>query len=286
MRDDVDDGPPEQDNFDIERNELLRLMGTAKDDYRKSIIQESLNSLSSPERKPTKAGALQNAFETEKVGRNFSKSPPIRPVSARLRRPSMNNLDVIQEEKRLSVEKLIDSKDDSHVTFIHIDDVYEFSTSSFDPNLSNWNPFRHGITSSPHPSLVHSTSKHGGNIPKIHYGRWVATGLLPQFLSIDLKLCWLILEVQVVGQGIEEVSLSIEGSLHKSPMTRENSTTFTFSSTSLKDPTSGLSSSNSFSLRSSPSKTFGDRVLLTFEKASDVFFIVDSVRIQALPTGT
>ena len=27
----------------------------------------------------------------------FTKSPPIRPISARLRRPSMNSLDVIQE---------------------------------------------------------------------------------------------------------------------------------------------------------------------------------------------
>ncbi len=41
-------------------------MGTAKDDLRKSIIQESLNSLSSPDRR-SGGGITQNAFETEKV---------------------------------------------------------------------------------------------------------------------------------------------------------------------------------------------------------------------------
>ena len=41
-------------------------MGTAKDDVRKAIIQESLNTLESPEKKPiTKYNG--NMFETEKV---------------------------------------------------------------------------------------------------------------------------------------------------------------------------------------------------------------------------
>ena len=78
---------------------------------------------------------------------NFTKSPPIRPVSARLRRPSMNNLDAIQEEKRISVEKTMDINNDTHTTYIQIEDVYEFSTSCFDPNLPLWNPFYHF----PHP---------------------------------------------------------------------------------------------------------------------------------------
>lgn len=95
MKDDSDE-VIEQDNFDIERNgifffkiiillflsflklfeiylfylELLRLMGTAKDDVRKAIIQESLNTLESPDKKlvPKKnTNYNSNMFETEKV---------------------------------------------------------------------------------------------------------------------------------------------------------------------------------------------------------------------------
>lgn len=276
MKDDNDD-IIEQDNFDIERNELLRLMGTAKDDVRKAIIQESLNTLESPDKKITpkkNANYNSNMFETEKMGKSFSKSPPIRPVSARLRRPSMNNLDVIQEEKRISVEKSMETYNDSHTSYIQIEDVYEFSTSCFDPNLSHWNPFYHV----PHPSSHPSHNIHKGS------GKWITTGLMPQFLSIDLKLCWLILEIRIVGYGIEEILLSIEGSINRLPMTRENNSTFTFSSTSLKDnPLFNGYTSNS--IRSSPSKIFGDRVLFTFEKAADIFISVESVHIQAVPTG-
>jgi hypothetical protein len=77
--------------------------------------------------------------------------------------------------------------------------------------------------------------------------RWVSTGMLPQFLSIDLKLCWLIVDVsvaaageplvysrlnltaccvvsqiKVVGYGIEKLTVSIEGSVLKVPMVRQN----------------------------------------------------------------
>jgi hypothetical protein len=47
----------------------MRLMGTAKDDMRKAIIQESLNNLDSPERSHSKriGQASPNMFETEKV---------------------------------------------------------------------------------------------------------------------------------------------------------------------------------------------------------------------------
>lgn len=51
----------------------MRLMGTAKDDIRKAIIQESLNNLDSPERnygKKIGSNGL-NIFETEKVGDLF-----------------------------------------------------------------------------------------------------------------------------------------------------------------------------------------------------------------------
>lgn len=101
--------------------------------------------------------------------------------------------------------------------------------------------------------------------------RWITTGLMPQFLSIDLKLCWLIVEVtfmliallisqvRVIGHGIEEISISIEGSINKIPMTRENRSTFTFSSTSVKDNPNNINS-----MRLSPSKIFGDRVSIHF----------------------
>lgn len=92
---------------------------------------------------------------------------------------------------------------------------------------------------------------------------------MPQFLSIDLKLCWLIVEViycylydilhlvkvRIIGHGIEEISISIEGSIHKMPMTRENRTTFTFSCLSVQDNPNNINST-----RLSPSKIFGDRV--------------------------
>mmetsp|Transcript_3394 Transcript_3394/g.5309 ORF Transcript_3394/g.5309 Transcript_3394/m.5309 type:complete len:261 (+) Transcript_3394:148-930(+) len=254
-------GSDEHDNFDVERNELIRLMGTAKDDYRKAIIRDSLSSLDSPDRKYTRkkygthnvAAAHSTIYEPEKLQCNFSKSP-IRPISARLRRPSMNNLDVIQEEKRISMEKSIDLKDHS-VSYIQLDDVYEFSSSSFDPGLPFWNPF--------------SLSNHSNS-------RWVSTGMMPQFISIDLKLCWLIVDIRVTGFGIEKMSLSVEGSANRVPMKKDNSTTFSFVSSSVM---------NSAEESSCPSKIFGDRVLFTFEEATDIFFAVETIRIRAVPTG-
>jgi hypothetical protein len=49
--------------------ELMRLMGTAKDNMRRAIIQESLNNLDSPERTHSKkiGQGIPNIFETEKV---------------------------------------------------------------------------------------------------------------------------------------------------------------------------------------------------------------------------
>lgn len=43
----------------------------------------------------------------------------------------------------------METYNDSHTSYIQIEDVYEFSTSCFDPNLSHWNPFYHV----PHPRL-------------------------------------------------------------------------------------------------------------------------------------
>mmetsp|Transcript_13861 Transcript_13861/g.22962 ORF Transcript_13861/g.22962 Transcript_13861/m.22962 type:complete len:92 (-) Transcript_13861:1022-1297(-) len=71
-------GQTDQSALDIERNELLRLMGTAKSDDRKAIIRDSLVNLDSPVDKklsPNKrngsaaimASRFNNIFETEKV---------------------------------------------------------------------------------------------------------------------------------------------------------------------------------------------------------------------------
>ncbi len=70
-------------------------MNTATDESRKAIIRESLNILDSPrkkipgQKKIGSQGVLNyhaNVFETEKVHGNFTKSSPIRPLSAKLRR--------------------------------------------------------------------------------------------------------------------------------------------------------------------------------------------------------
>jgi len=106
--------------------------------------------------------------------------------------------------------------------------------------------------------------------------RWVSTGMLPQFISIDLKLCWLIVDIRITGCGIEKMSLSVEGSVNMVPMKRDSTTTFSFESRKF---------TNSAAESSSPSKIFGDQVLFTFEKATDIFFSVESIRIKAVPTG-
>lgn len=61
-------------HFDWFLVELMRLMGTAKDDMRRAIIQESLNNLDSPERSQHKkiGQIVPNIFETEKVDEQCS----------------------------------------------------------------------------------------------------------------------------------------------------------------------------------------------------------------------
>lgn len=253
-----------QSALDIERNELLRLMDTAKSDDRKAIIRDNLVNLESPVDKKLSsnkknataaimASRFNNIFETEKVASEtvFLKSPPVRPMSARLRRPSMNNLDSIQEERKLplSTENVSVVKDKS-VVALRQDDVCAISASSQDPRIGRWNPFTSNPTS-----------------------RWISTGLLPQFLAIDLQLSWFIVEVKINCFGVKAASFSIEGcSPSKIPLKMENSTTF---SSSMMTNIGGSRSS----------KMCGNRVIITLEESSDTFVVISSIFIQAVPTG-
>jgi hypothetical protein len=116
----------------------------------------------------------------------------------------------LSQEKRIAVEKAIDSKQDFHITNIQLEDVYEFSTSGFDPRLSHWNPF---VLSSSSSSSSHTRSSSSLDLKTIHSlhrdggNRWVTTGLMPQFVSIDLKLCWLIVEVSSLSLHLSFSSL-------------------------------------------------------------------------------
>mmetsp|Transcript_13864 Transcript_13864/g.22967 ORF Transcript_13864/g.22967 Transcript_13864/m.22967 type:complete len:130 (-) Transcript_13864:426-815(-) len=122
-------------------------------------------------------------------------------MSARLRRPSMNNLDSIQEERKMSLSlENMSVVEDKSVVALRRDDVCAISASCQDPRIESWNPF----TSNP-------------------ASRWVSTGLLPQFLAIDLRLSWLILEVKVKCIGVKAASISIVGvSPSKIPLKMEN----------------------------------------------------------------
>lgn len=249
-------GPKMQMDLEIERNELMRLMATAKNDERKAIIRDSLVSLESPEGAKKKGLASashrhHSMFETEKIATEtvFHKSPPMRPMSARLRRPSMNNLDVIQEEKKLSTSFENKSIDTSRsFVDVKIEDVDDISTSSYDPRQPLWNPFS-------------SSSK----------VRWVSTGLMPQFVSISFKLSWLIVEVKIKCRGVRRATLSMDGSVTRIPFRIENSTTLSCCTNDQADNITSI-------LKESRS----DKILIQFEDSTETFVTVENIYIKAV----
>lgn len=232
-----------------EKRELLRLLASAKDDERKAIIRGSLSILESSDKtlSPSRS-LLLNGHETaaEKVNAEatFSKSPPIRPVSARLRRPSMNNLDIIHEEKRM-LEKSFDMKD-AHIVELGKDDLYEINSSSIDPRFRIWNPF------------------------DVSANRWVTTGFLPQFLTLDFKASWIIVEIFIYCSGLNKVTVSIEGSINRIPLEKVNSTTFRYAN------------SNS----DKHNKAYGDKISFYFEESNDIFVAIEHIRIRAISAGS
>lgn len=242
-------------DVEIERNELLRLMKTAKDDERKAIIRESLLNLensaeSPPVRKKSSAALLaarhNNIFETEKISSeaSFLKSSPKRPASAR--RVSLNNLSSIKEEKTHSLSEIMGNGTRNSLTDISFDDVNEIVSSCCDPRLSKWNPFSKPSSSS-----------------------WVSTGMTPQFISIGLKMNWQIKEVCMKCEGLISGSIGIVGSLTRFPLRKENSTTFSYHSNHSNDRKSR--------------ELLGDRIVITLEESSEIFVVVESVYIKAIP---
>lgn len=145
-------------------------------------------------------------------------------MSARLRRPSMNNLDVIQEVSlfylwrivmwcaqefrgsfRKKEIKLTDSAEKREITTIVIEDILELNSSSFDPRFSPWNLF----------------SFNGGN-SSISGSFWVSTGLIPQYIAFELKMNWDIREVRVICSNVERVSFTVEGAVNRIVMHKVN----------------------------------------------------------------
>jgi hypothetical protein len=105
---------------------------------------------------------------------------------------------------------------------IQFDDLSNVTISGHDPaRMRDWNPF----------SITPGSQK------------WVSTGMIPQSLLLHLKHCWYITEVRqialphdfdsssplhssphertqitVIAHGVDEILLSIEGSLNKTPL--------------------------------------------------------------------
>jgi len=180
-----------------------------------------------------------------------SNSGRSRPVSAQRRRPSFSvPLGAIPENR-----SLVQTSSSADVDLVS-DDVSDVSASSYDSRF----PPR--------------------NIFKNHMPGWIATGLLPQVLNICFNVRWRFRRMEITCYGVEEIQFSIMNvrdiqSGEKFYFERVSDSLFVHELQSAAGDESKRGSHH-----------IGNRLLITFTKAIDCFFIVKSMKIKAISSDS
>ena len=190
-----------------------------------------------------------------------------RPMSARLRRPS---LDVIPENRMFNLrtyEKDTELELEEH-------DINYISSSSYDPRFP------------PNATLL---NPHAARIG------WMSTGLSPQVMSINLSSSWVFRKIVVKCFGAESVKLSVPGvPTNGLSLEKLNANEFIFDvkvrnvheSTHQSELHRGSNETKSFEQRSSNAGLdyiWGNQLILTFSLSSSLFVGVVNIRIIVVP---
>lgn len=254
----------DDDDFDeeeLQKRELERLLGTAKNKGRRDLIENALSTLdhqrvgsaNSPFRPQNHISALHPTSHPQffghgiqknimdlKSGTAFSKT---RPMSAQRRRPSLTpNLDIIPENISLA------RRDNETESLLTVEDYNNIFTSSSTDLRFN-------------PKFVVDTHN-----PNVKRKIWIATGLLPQFMTIILHEKWLLRKIEIKCRGVESFSVYFDGLQEAITVIRENSDAFIIN----------LSNEEHSSLATR-------KLTVKFTRASQIFFSVNEVKIKALP---
>eukprot|EP01039_Chlorochromonas_danica_P001872 gene1872-2049_t len=201
------------DEDELQRRELSRLLGTAKDEERKDLIRQALQSLDSHEKGFSNGSEKVNphhlnpsihasVFVNNGLPTVEVRNARLRPASAR-RRPSMANLlDAIPESSHASNRKEIE---------LSVEEIAEVVSSSYDPLCPPDSLFQPngGSPSSPNHSVLNLPIPEDAPGLSSHARCWITTGLVPQFVSITFYEKWWIRRVQVRCQGVERLAVHV-----------------------------------------------------------------------------
>ena len=199
-------------DMEAQRTELKRLLSSATDEKRRRIVEKALHTLdmehldgstvpsgyltTMPQSGVANVAVTEDGMGTlmsqsgTGVGKvvtspNKNVSAGGRPMSSRQRRPSLGAaLDAIPENrilKQRAYEKNVEIELESQ-------DVSEASASSQDPRRP------------PSGELLNTATQ--------NRRAWVSTGMFPQTLTIQFNQHWIFRKVQVIADGVGEVSMA------------------------------------------------------------------------------
>ena len=202
-------------DIETQRQELYRLLDSAKDFKRRSIIQKAIDGLEDKSGGVDGLGGFGNIMTTMnhsvigltgvaaseigrdaslhvmQAGNNVELSPNRqvgssgRPMSSRQRRPSIGvSLDAIPENrilKQRNFERNVEVE-------LEAQDVSDVTASSQDPRF-------------PPTCFLLSTGKDK------HV--WISTGMFPQVLTLHFKQHWTFRKIQIVADGADDVHLVV-----------------------------------------------------------------------------
>lgn len=184
----------DDNNSETQRKELLRLLGTAVDEERKKVIEKAIVGLDNREKSIIDHRNARLSFNkdrnvhSEKRDEKVVPLKVLRPTSAQIRRISMT-LDAIPEHKVFSIPK-VKPIGNEKIFEINQEHIYEVFSSSYDPKFPPANVF------------------HAQNHTSPSTRSWIATGLVPQFLTVHFETQWRLHSVGISVLNITQMSIT------------------------------------------------------------------------------
>ena len=199
---------------EAERQELVRLLGTAKEADRREIIRNSIAALDATLNGEDSGGAplLSSSSSSSLLLACNGLNPAItsrilaggkvpldtvsgsgrnRPTSAQRRRPSFTPAFEVVPENRMLLHRSVDRSRETELSQLDVD--YVFATC--------YDPLR------PPLSLVPGCASKG--IPEVS-GSWISTGGSPQTLHVGLSQRWLVRRLSFRCEGVSRATLTID----------------------------------------------------------------------------
>lgn len=285
---------------DMQRKELQRLLGTAKGEDRKGLIRNAIAALgtgndtltsteeSASSLSPLPAYNSNTSIDGSSLSLNYlhphlnniipvevvSTGGALKRPSSALRRPSITSLSTLTAipENRAIVHETLDIISECDLV---IDDIADISSSSYDCRFSPKSLFKKQSKSKSRATTNIVASPSAACIPG-----WICTGMLPQLLNICFNITWKMRRIEVTCFGVQEIKYTITSTrafasdVQSNIFEKKSNTLFVCDLSTIPSSTTG------------PIGAVGNRLIISFSKATDDFFLVTSIKVNATSVGS